>query len=358
MSNWPDRRILDLLGIALPILQAPMAGATGSAMAIAVASAGGLGALPCAMLSGDQVRGEIEAFRTACPGKPLNLNFFCHQPPAPDPERDARWKQALKGYYAEVGADFDAPTPVSNRAPFDEQGCLLVEQLRPEVVSFHFGLPHAALLQRVKATGAKVLSSATTVEEALWLEANGCDAIIAMGYEAGGHRGMFLSDDITSQVGTFALVPQIADAVRLPVIAAGGIGDHRGLVAALALGASAVQIGTAYLFCPEAKVSPAHRRALDTAPASDTALTNLFTGRPARGINNRIMRELGPMSELAPRFPLAGGALMPLRAVTDAQGNSDFSNLWSGQALRLGRHMPAEQLTREIASKALAQIKQ
>ena len=148
----------------------------------------------------------------------------------------------------------------------------------------------------MKASGAKVLSSATTVEEALWLEANGCDAIIAMGYEAGGHRGMFLSDDITSQIGTFALVPQVVDAVRIPVIAAGGIGDHRGLVAALALGASAVQIGTAYLFCPEAKVSAAHRHALDNAPASDTALTNLFTGRPARGINNRIMRELGPMS--------------------------------------------------------------
>ncbi|GAB1618195.1 NAD(P)H-dependent flavin oxidoreductase [Pseudomonas sp. NGC7] len=353
MSPWPDRRILDLLGIEVPILQAPMAGATGSAMAIAVGAAGGLGALPCAMLSSDQVRDEIEAFRAACPARPLNLNFFCHQPPPPDAIREARWKQALKPYYNEVGADFDAPTPVSNRAPFDEQSCQLVEQLRPEVVSFHFGLPEPHLLQRVKASGAKVLSSATTVEEALWLERNGCDAIIAMGYEAGGHRGMFLSEDITSQIGTFALVPQIVDAVTVPVIAAGGIADHRGLVAALALGASAVQIGTAYLFCPEAKVSAAHRRALDTAPASDTALTNLFTGRPARGINNRIMRELGPMSDLAPRFPLAGGALMPLRAITDPQGNSDFSNLWSGQALRLGRHMPAAELTQEIASKAL-----
>ena len=353
MSPWPDRRILDLLGIEVPILQAPMAGATGSAMAMAVGAAGGLGALPCAMLSSDQVRDEIEAFRAACPARPLNLNFFCHQPPPPDAIRETRWKQALKPYYNEVGADFDAPTPISNRAPFDEQSCQLVEQLRPEVVSFHFGLPEPHLLQRVKASGAKVLSSATTVEEALWLERNGCDAIIAMGYEAGGHRGMFLSEDITSQIGTFALVPQIVDAVTLPVIAAGGIADHRGLVAALALGASAVQIGTAYLFCPEAKVSAAHRRALDTAPASDTALTNLFTGRPARGINNRIMRELGPMSDLAPRFPLAGGALMPLRAITDPQGNSDFSNLWSGQALRLGRHMPAAELTQEIASKAL-----
>jgi nitronate monooxygenase len=353
MSPWPDRRILDLLGIEVPILQAPMAGATGSAMAIAVGAAGGLGALPCAMLSSDQVRDEIEAFRAGCPGRPLNLNFFCHQPPPPDAIREARWKQVLKPYYSEVGADFDAPTPASNRAPFDEQSCQLVEQLRPEVVSFHFGLPEPHLLQRVKASGAKVLSSATTVAEALWLERNGCDAIIAMGYEAGGHRGMFLSEDITSQIGTFALVPQIVDAVTVPVIAAGGIADHRGLVAALALGASAVQIGTAYLFCPEAKVSAAHRRALDTAPASDTALTNLFTGRPARGINNRIMRELGPMSDLAPRFPLAGGALMPLRAITDPQGNSDFSNLWSGQALRLGRHMPAAELTQEIASKAL-----
>ncbi|MCI0913402.1 MULTISPECIES: nitronate monooxygenase family protein [Pseudomonas] len=356
MSNWPDRRILDLLGIELPILQAPMAGASGSALAIAVANAGGLGALPCAMLTGEQVRDEIAAFRSACPSAPLNLNFFCHQPPAPDVDRDKRWKLALKPYYTELGADFEAPTPVSNRAPFDEHSCQWVEQLRPEVVSFHFGLPDAALLQRVKATGAKVLSSATTVEEALWLEAKGCDAIIAMGSEAGGHRGMFLSEDINSQIGTFALVPQVADAVGVPVIAAGGIADPRGLVAALALGASAVQIGTAYLFCPQAKVSAAHRRALDSASASDTALTNLFTGRPARGINNRVMRELGPMSELAPRFPLAGGALMPLRAITDPQGNSDFSNLWAGQALRLGKAMPAEQLTREIAERALTLI--
>jgi len=355
MSNWPDRRILDLLGIDLPILQAPMAGATGSPMAIAVGTAGGLAALPCAMLSLDQVRSEVAAFRAACAG-PLNLNFFCHQPPPADAARALRWKQALQPYYQELGADFAAPTPVSNRAPFDEHSCQLVEELRPQVVSFHFGLPTASLLQRVKATGAKVLSSATTVQEALWLEQHGCDAIIAMGYEAGGHRGMFLSDDITSQIGTFALIPQIVDAVRLPVIGAGGIADHRGLVAALALGASAVQIGTAYLFCPEAKVSAVHRQALDTAPASDTALTNLFTGRPARGINNRIMRELGPMSDLAPAFPLAGGALMPLRAISDSAGSSDFSNLWAGQALRLGRHLPATALTRDIAERALEQL--
>ncbi|WP_236176156.1 NAD(P)H-dependent flavin oxidoreductase [Pseudomonas qingdaonensis] len=353
MSQWPDPRILDLLGIELPIIQAPMAGATGSAMAIAVSNAGGLGSLPCAMLTPEQIRQEIATFSQASRG-PLNLNFFCHRPPATDGERAIRWKQALKPYYEEVGADFGATTPISNRAPFDEAGCALVENCKPAVVSFHFGLPAPELLARVKASGAKVLSSATTVEEARWLEAHGCDAIIAMGYEAGGHRGMFLSDDLTTQIGTLALVPQVADAVKVPVIAAGGIGDARGVVAAFALGASAVQVGTAYLFCPEAKVSAAHRQALHSAQASDTALTNLFTGRPARGINTRIMRELGPMSPLAPAFPLAGGALMPLRAISEPQGNSDFSNLWAGQALRLGQALPAAELTRQLAEKALA----
>lgn len=353
MSQWPDPRILDLLGIELPIIQAPMAGATGSAMAIAVSNAGGLGSLPCAMLTPEQIRQEIATFSQASRG-PLNLNFFCHRPPAANGERAIRWKQALKPYYEEVGADFGATTPVSNRAPFDAAGCDLVEDCKPAVVSFHFGLPAPELLARVKASGAKVLSSATTVEEARWLEAHGCDAIIAMGYEAGGHRGMFLSDDLTTQIGTLALVPQVADAVKVPVIAAGGIGDARGVVAAFALGASAVQVGTAYLFCPEAKVSAAHRQALHSAQASDTALTNLFTGRPARGINTRIMRELGPMSPLAPAFPLAGGALMPLRAISEPQGNSDFSNLWAGQALRLGQALPAAELTRQLAEKALA----
>ena len=356
MSHWPDSRILDLFGIDLPILQAPMAGATGSAMAIAVSQAGGLGALPCAMLGAEQIRQELETFRQASNG-PLNVNFFCHTPPADDPARIARWKEALRPYYEEVGADYEAPTPVSSRAPFDDNACALVEEYKPEVVSFHFGLPEPRLLARVKATGAKVISSATTVTEALWLEQHGCDAIIAMGYEAGGHRGMFLSDDLNSQVGTMALVPQIADAVRVPVIAAGGIGDGRGIAAAFMLGASAVQLGTAYLFCPEAKVSAMHRRALHTARESDTALTNLFTGRPARGIYNRLMRALGPVSDLAPAFPLAGGALMPIRAISEPESNSDFSNLWSGQALRLGIDRPAAELTRTLAEETLALIR-
>ncbi|MCO7573324.1 nitronate monooxygenase [Pseudomonas protegens] len=351
MSHWTDRRLLDLLGIELPIIQAPMAGATGAAMVIGASRAGALGSLPCAMLSPEQIRLEVQTIRAAT-RHPLNLNFFCHSMPAVDPEQEARWKEALKPYYQELGADFDAPTPVSNRAPFDDASCQLVEELRPEVVSFHFGLPEPALLARVKATGAKVLSSASTVDEALWLQAHGCDAIIAMGYEAGGHRAIFLSDDLDTQVGTMALVPQIVDAVKVPVIAAGGIGDARGIVAALALGASAVQLGTAYLFTPEAKISAAHHRALRTAKESQTALTNLFTGRPARGIVNRVMREIGPISPLAPAFPRAGGALLPLKAKDEA----DFANLWSGQALRLGIELPAYELTLRLAEQTLAQL--
>ncbi len=351
MSQWPDTRILDLLGIELPIIQAPMAGANGSAMVIAVSNAGGLGSMPAAMLSIEQLREELKTIRQHSQ-RPFNINYFCHQPPAPDQQHARDWKNLLEPYYRELGVDFDAPTPVSNRAPFDAAACEVVEEFRPEVVSFHFGLPEKSLLDRVKATGAKILSSATTVEEAVWLEKQGCDAIIAMGYEAGGHRGMFLSDDLSSQVGTFALVPQIVDAVKVPVIAAGGISDARGVAAAFVLGASAVQVGTAYLFTPEAKVSRSHYKALRTAKESETAVTNIFTGRPARGILNRVMRELGPISDKAPTFPLAGGALMPLRAKDEA----DFSNLWAGQAFRLGVEMTAAELTRHLADAGLAKL--
>jgi nitronate monooxygenase len=351
MSQWPDTRILDLLGIELPIIQAPMAGANGSAMVIAASNAGGLGSMPAALLTIEQLREELKTIRQHSQ-RPFNINYFCHQPPAPDEQRARDWKNLLEPYYRELGADFDAPTPVSNRAPFDVAACEVVEEFRPEVVSFHFGLPEKSLLDRVKATGAKILSSATTVEEAVWLEQHGCDAIIAMGYEAGGHRGMFLSDDLSSQVGTLALVPQIVDAVKAPVIAAGGISDARGVAAAFMLGASAVQVGTAYLFTPEAKVSASHYKALRTAKESETAVTNLFTGRPARGILNRVMREIGPISDKAPKFPLAGGALMPLRAKDEA----DFSNLWAGQAFRLSAEMTTAELTRRLADEALAKL--
>lgn len=352
---WPDERIQNLLGIELPIIQAPMAGPVLSDMVVAVAEAGGLGSLPCALLSPDQFRTELGIVRQRT-SKPINVNFFCHKPPKQDADRETAWRRRLAGYYVELGIDPEAPVPTSDRTPFDSELCELIEEFRPEIVSFHFGLPEEALLDRVKATGAKVLSSATTVAEARWLEDRGCDAIIAQGSEAGGHRGMFLTDDIASQLGTMALVPQVVDAVKVPVIAAGGIADARGIVAAFALGASAVQIGTAYLFCPEARIAAPHRQALKAARDDETVLTNVFTGRPARGILNRVVREVGPMSELAPAFPLAGGALAPLRSASEPSGSGDFMPLWSGQSARLGRELSAGELTRRLAAEALAKF--
>ena len=310
---WPDRRLIDLLHIEQPILLAPMAGAMDAELAIAVAQAGGLGSLPAAMLDAAKLRAQVEQFRAAVQ-TPINLNFFVHTPPALNNAREHAWREKLKPYYAEFGIDPAAPVPSSNRTPFDAAFCAAVEELKPEVVSFHYGLPEAALVKRVKAAGCMVMSSATTVAEARWLEAHGCDVVIAQGFEAGGHRGMFLSDNLATQVGSFALVPQIADAVKLPVIAAGGIGDARSIVAALALGASAVQIGTAYLSCPESKILAPHRAAFKAArdrKDGGTVLTNVMTGRPARGFVNRVMRELGPISEIAPEFPLAAGAWRP-----------------------------------------------
>jgi nitronate monooxygenase len=353
---WPTRKLLDLTGMEVPIIQAPMAGANGSAVAIAACKAGALGSLPCAMIGPDKVRAEIGVIRQQT-DNPLNVNFFCHTPPDPDPTRDAGWKESLAPYYDELGLDTSATAPAVNRAPFDEVMCEIIEEVKPKVVSFHFGLPDPALLDRVKAAGCVVLSSATTVAEARWLEANGCDAIIAQGSEAGGHRGMFLSEDIANQVGTMALVPQVVDAVSVPVIAAGGIADGRGIAAGFALGAAGVQIGTAYLFTPESLVSDMHRQALSEAKDDQTALTNLFSGRPARGLMNRLMREAGPMSDIAAAFPTAGGALAPLKAAAEAQGSTDFTSLWSGQAAALGVATGAEDLTRRLADDALRQLK-
>ncbi len=353
---WPDRRFIELLGIEVPIVQAPMAGAMDWELAAAVAQAGGLGSLPCAMLSAEQIRDQTARIR-ARTNNPINLNFFCHSPPALDNEREAGWREQLAPYYRELAIDPGAPVPSSNRAAFDASLCEVVEELEPQVVSFHFGLPEPDLMQRVKAAGCVVIGSATTTAEARWLERRGVDAVIAQGYEAGGHRGIFLTSDIAAQVGSFALIPQIVDAVEVPVIAAGAVADARGIAAALALGAAAVQIGTAYLWCPEARISAPHRAALETASDDSTAVTNLMTGRPARGLVNRVMREIGPMSETAPEFPLAAGALAPLRAKAEAQGSGDFSPMWSGQAAALGRAMPAGELTRSLAHGALERMR-
>jgi nitronate monooxygenase len=353
---WPDRRIIELFKTEFPIVLAPMAGVMDAELVIAAAQGGALGSLPCAMLSAEKAREQVNIIRQRV-SAPINLNFFCHEPVEADPAREAAWKQRLEAYHRELGLDPAAPFNAANRAPFDAAFCELVEELKPEVVSFHFGLPDQALLKRVKAAGCLVMGSATIVKEAIWLEENGADVIIAQGAEAGGHRGMFLTDNIAEQPGTFALVPQVVDAVKVPVIAAGGIADGRGIAAAFALGASGVQIGSAYLRCPESRVIAPARIALAQARDDSTVITNVMTGRPARGVANRVMREVGPISPHAPAFPHAATGLGPLKAAAEKLGKVDFTNLWAGQAIGIAREMPATELTRALAGAALARMR-
>ena len=341
------------LGLKAPIFQAPMAGSQDHRLAGAVCKVGGLGAVPAAMLTPPQLRLELQALQ-ALTQSAYNVNFFCHRPPAPDTERLAHWHQALTPYYLEMGLDPAEMPAGAGRVPFGEEAAEVLDAFKPAVVSFHFGLPQPHWVQRIQAWGGRVWSSATTVQEALWLQERGVDAIIAQGLEAGGHRGMFLSDDLSTQVGTLALLPQIVRAVRVPVIAAGGIADAAGVQAAKALGASAVQLGTAYLCSHEATTSALHRAALQSPLAQHTALTNLFSGRPARGIMNRLMRELGPISPAAPAFPLATAAMAPLRAAAEARQCHDFSPLWSGQNASGAKSLPAAEITQALIDAWLA----
>jgi nitronate monooxygenase len=339
-----------LAGLELPIIQAPMAGVQASGLAIAVSNAGGVGSVPCAMLTPGQIRAELERMAGGTNG-PYNVNFFCHSMPQADPDRDARWRSFLEPYFRESGVDMPGDIR-AERLPFSDAAAALIEEFRPPVVSFHFGLPSPALLDRVKRTGAEVWSSATTVAEAQWLEQRGVDAVIAQGVEAGGHRGMFLSEDLSTQIGTLALVPQVVAAVRVPVIAAGGIADAAGVAAIRTLGAVAAQVGTAYLLCPEATTTAVHRAALASAAVYVTAVTNVLTGRPARGIVNRVIRELGPMNASAPRFPLAAAYLAGLRAAAEKSGRNDFSTMWCGQNAAGCAEIPAGELTRRLAGRA------
>ena len=344
----PGERFHDLTGASVPIVQAPMAGSSGVALAVAALKGGAVGSLPCASITPDQLRHQIAEVRAAASG-PLNVNFFCHViGPPPD---ETAWHQALAPFYAEeeVGPPEIAP-PL--RAPFDDAMCAVIEEMKPEIVSFHFGLPEPALFERARATRAILFGNATTVAEARWLAAQGVDAIIAQGGEAGGHAGYFLAGH--HPVGTMALVPQIVDAIDLPVIAAGGIGDARGIAAALMLGADAVQLGTAYLHTPESLVSATHRARLAGPEAEDTAFTNLFTGRLARGMRNRLMKELGAVNPAAPPFPYASAALAELRRVSEA----DYASFWAGQAAPLGAPEPAQALTERLAREAMALLGQ
>ncbi len=340
-------KVNDVLGVDYPIVQAPMAGVQDSALAVAVSSVGGLGSLPCAMLSIEDLRAELSLIKSQT-DRPFNINFFCHTSPVPDTDRETKWRALLKPYFAEYGISIDDIPVKPGRQPFSHEVADAVEEFSPAIVSFHFGLPAEDLLKRVKHWGATVLASATTVEEAQWLEAYGADIIIAQGLEAGGHRGMFLSDNLSMQMETLSLLPRVIQEVKVPVIAAGGIVDASGVTTALSLGATAVQIGTAYMLCSETKTSQIHRAAIKSDTARHTAITNLFSGRPARSIINRVIREIGPMNSTVPEFPLASNAITLLRKQAELRGLGDFSPLWCGQNASGCKEVSAAVLTKEL----------
>ena len=356
---------------SLRLIQAPMAGSQNHRLAAAVYKAGGLGSIPAAMLTTEQLQNELAAFadaigtdidiggntrKTDSWGQllPVNVNFFCHKAPAAQAETEAAWRLKLTPAYQAHGIDPAAVGSGPGRAPFSEESLAMLEKLeklgqsKPAVVSFHFGLPKAEWVAQLKAWGIQIWSSATTVQEAHWLEQNGADAVIAQGLEAGGHRGMFLTEDISTQMGTLALLPQIKKAVNIPVIAAGGISNAAAVRAAKMLGASAVQVGTAFLTSHEATTSALHRQALMSDAARHTALTNLFSGRPARGIVNQFMRDFGPLNPMAPAFPLATAAVAPLRAAAEAKGQSGYSPLWSGQNASDCEALPAADIAHKL----------
>ncbi len=345
MVDWPQNPFLERLGTEHPIIQAPMAGASGTSLCLAAIEGGALGSLPCAMLSGDEVLGEVAAVRAQTP-KPFALNFFCHA--MPERFDDKAWRELLRPYYEEFSVK-EGPSGTM-RLPFDEAMATLVEQLKPPVVTFHFGLPRSDLMARVKATGALIIGNATTPEEARWLEERGVDAIIAQGFEAGGHSGSFLGSDPAEALGLFALVQLILNCVSVPVIAAGAISSGRAIAAALTLGASAVQIGTAFLHTPEAAIKSVHRTALANG---HTLFTNLMTGGLARGLHGRLIDDLGPVRSEAPPYPLASTALAPLRSAAEQSNEYGFSPMWAGQASPLGQSISATELTRELAAEAL-----
>ncbi len=349
LVSWGNNRFLDLVGCGHPIVQAPMANGGGAELCIAAIEGGALGSLACGILTPAQMIEEVAKVRRRVGGRPVNLNFFCHRMPGPNDE--GPWRALLQPYYEARGVKRAGPGPL--RLPFDDAACVVVEELRPEVVSFHYGLPADQLLARVKETGAIILSSATTVAEARWLEERGVEAVIAQGFEAGGHTARFLGSDPAEGMGLFALLPQVVDAVSVPVIAAGGIADGRGIAAAFALGASAVQIGTAYLLTPESLIAQPFK---DRLPGRPTVMTNLYSGGLARAPRGRLIDELGPVREEAPPFPLASAELMPLWRAAQEAGDWDFLLPLSGQSAALAKPLPAAELTRQLATDALAII--
>jgi nitronate monooxygenase len=339
---------LNRLGIELPILQAPMAGTSTPAMASAVSDAGGLGGIAVGAAGADLARETIAKYR-ARTNRPFNVNVFCHAPARSDAEREAAWIERLRPRFAELGATPPAAlSEIYTSFVEDDDMLALFLAERPKVVSLHFGLPDAARLQALKDAGVLLLATATSLAEARTLAAAGVDAIVAQGFEAGGHRGVFDPDAPDEKLGTFALTRILAREIDLPIVAAGGIMDGAGVSAALALGAAAAQLGTAYIATDESAADEGHRAALFSDAAHRTVMTRAISGRPARCLANRFT-SLGLDAE-APAYPIAYDLGKALNAAGKAAGERGYGAQWAGQGAPLARKMSAGALTRSLAA--------
>lgn len=345
---WPDRRLLDLLGTEQPIIQAPMAGSATPELATAVSNAGGLGSLGCAEMTLDEMRSAVGAIRGGT-NRPFNLNFFVDDAPVTDDAVLQRTHDRLRPWYLAHGLG-EPPDHLPNLPPaFDAARLALLLEIRPAVASFHFGIPEAGMVRALKAAGIVLVSTATTVAEARLLETAGVDAIIAQGWEAGGHRGSHQPSEPAAGVGTMALLPQITDAVGVPVIAAGGIADGRGIAAAFALGAAGVQMGTAFLSCPEAGTDAPRRALLARATETDTMMTDAFSGRAARTRRSRFAEGMERAREPLPAFRQMYALSCPL---VDHAPDDEASFHLYGQAAGLNRVLPAADLVRLLVREA------
>lgn len=345
----PDTRLLRALGVRIPIIQAPMAGISTPALVAAVSNAGALGSLGVGASTAQQAREQIVATR-ALTSKPFNVNVFCHQPAHSDPLREAVWLAHLQPLFAEFGAEPPAALKEIYRSFADDEALLqvLIEE-RPAVVSFHFGLPPTEWIDALHHAGIVLLGCATTPHEAMLIEQAGLDAIVAQGAEAGGHRGIF-DPGQDAMIGTLALVRLIAKQSTLPVIAAGGIMDGQGIASALLLGASAVQMGTAFVLSAESGADAAYRHALTSQRAHQTRVTAAISGRPARGLINRMHTDVGsPDAPALPDYPIAYDAAKALNAAARARGNTDFAVQWAGQGAPMARALPAAELVATLA---------
>jgi nitronate monooxygenase len=345
---WPDRRLCQLLGIEHPIIQAPMAGSATPALAAAVSNAGGLGSLGCSEMTLDELAAHVADLRNRT-NRLFNLNFFTHPAPRLDHAIFTRARERLLPWYRRLGLADPAMAASPQGPGFDEERLALLLTLKPRVVSFHFGVPAPTLMAALKGAGILLMSTATNVAEARALAEAGVDVVIAQGWEAGGHRGSHRPRAPADGVGTLALVPQIADAVDLPVVAAGGIGDGRGIAAAFALGAAGVQIGTGFLSCPEAGTDSVRRSMLRNATEADTMMTNAFSGRAARAVRSAYASEMDRIQIDLPDFPSMYDLSVPLLRSTEP---SEVSFLLYGQAARLNRELPAAELVARYVEEA------